>query len=212
MSILSSNSGLASDAIDTFGDKRLYAIEKHLDHLDNVRESILDVAQEVKWNSMITFTQGSTRHFDALKMEREVIETIRRVEISLSHYYTSHDSHRIEDFANKYPKSYFKRQWNNGKIKPYYLLAIEPHQSGHPHAHLLISHSRQQHKPNYCIELWQNIWRTCSPNGGSVDVSPVTSTDPTAAIKYCTKYLLKGGDCTTFTMHLPFEIENHVPL
>ena len=212
MSILSSNSGFASDAISTLEDKRLYAVEKHFDQLDKVRDSILDVAKEVKWNSMVTFTQSSTRHFDALKMEREVHETIKRVEVCLSHYYSSHDDHRIDDFKSKYPSSYFKRAWKRGDIKPHYLLAIEPHQSGHPHAHLLISHSRQEHKPNYCIQLWQNIWRTCSPNGGTVDVSPITSSEPTAAIKYCTKYLLKGGDSPLFTMHLPFEIENSVPI
>lgn len=212
MNILSSKFQGSNSAIDSFGDKRLYSIEKHFQQLDEVRESILDAAKDVKWNSMITFTQGSTRHFDALKMEREVLETIKRVEVCLSHYYTSHDSHRIEDFKSKYPRSTFKNAWRKETIKPYYLLAIEPHQSGHPHAHLLISHSRQEHKPNYCIELWSDIWRTCSPNGGSVDVSPITSTDPTAAIKYCTKYLLKGGDCTTFTMHLPFEIRDSVPI
>ena len=212
MTILSNRFAGGNSAIDCFEEDSLEQIIQFNDKVDLMRDCILEEALKIKWNSMITFTQSAKRHMDPVQMEQQILETIKRVEVCLSHYYTSADDHRIEDFANKYPKSYFKRQWKSGTIKPHYLLAIEPHKSGHPHGHLLISHSRQDHQPNYCIKLWDYLWRTCSPNAGQIDVSPISKDKPKAAINYCTKYLRKDDQNVIFTMNLPFEIENYVPI
>ena len=125
------------------------AIGNAVRSVETVRDAIEDAAEHVNWNSMVTFTQGTFRHFDAVKMHNQIQETIKRVEAALCNGYDWFiHRHRVRDFI-RWPRSYFRRAWKREEVIPWNILAIEPHESGHPHGHLLISHSRLKHKPDY---------------------------------------------------------------
>ena len=198
-----------NSVIDTFDDKASYRMVKEQKHYDKVREEIEQVAETVKWNSFITFTQGSQRTFDKVSFEAQILETIKRVTTILDYGYSKHDDHMIADYARKLPRHSTRRMWKSGEIKPYYLLAIEPHKTGHPHGHLLIGHSRVSMSPDYCPKLWDAVWGHVCPNAGRLEIEKPKNIN--SCIKYTTKYILKGGDATSFTMHLPFEDGDYVP-
>ena len=159
-----------------------------------VSNEYADWLGDVEWNSFITFTLESTsnqkRVMDFSHLENKVHKVIYQHTRALwNGYEQSGEACLHRSKVDEHTVGNFSRKWKNGKLKPNYIIALEPHKNGSPHAHVLIGHPAIEFA-KWDFHLWRELWNRVR-HGGIFKLEPIRNSQKVT--KYITKYVTKSN-------------------